>query len=123
MINGILGQGPIQVLDNANSNIHIDLTRSFAGTVRYNGNIYALEVYDGYQWLAINNNYATISLDNDSLDVINWAKQKMALEKERETLAANHPAVASALTNFKRTEEQLEIIINLSKNHDTAPTS
>jgi len=118
MIKGISGQSHIQVFDNQHTNLYVDMSRSLAGTVRYNGNNRELEVFDGYNWLAITNNYATISLDQISVEAINWAILKMNEEKNRTILATTHPAVAVALENLKRAEEQLVTTIHLSTNHE-----
>lgn len=119
MIKGILGTTHIQVESNPTTTLYVDMSRTLAGTVRYNGNNKELEVYDGYTWLAITNNYATISLDNLSKTAIDWVVKKMTQETNRRELAQKYPAVRIALENLDRAEEQLETTIYLTTNYET----
>lgn len=123
MIKGMIGSNHVNVSDHQHTSVYVDMNRNLAGTVRYNGNNRELEVYDGYHWIAITNNYATISLDAISSMAIDWAIKKIKEEKERESLANEHPAIKAALENFNRAQEQLETTIHLSKNYEKQTTS
>ena len=118
MIKGIAGVGHIEVLSNFHTTVNVDMHRPLAGTVRYNGNNKELEVYDGYTWLAITNNYATISLDNLSTMALDWVIKKMNQEKNAQELAQKYPAVRIALENLNHAEEQLKTTIDLTKDYD-----
>jgi hypothetical protein len=54
--------------------------------------------------------YATVSLDQEVLDVIQWARTQRTMAMNRLTLAQNNPALLKALEAVKRAEDNFEIL-------------
>jgi hypothetical protein len=78
----------------------------------------------------ISSSYATVSIDQEVLDVIQWARKKKLDEEALLSLPSDHPAVKSARQNLnnakaevKRLEEQLRITEILSKEEHEKSTS
>jgi hypothetical protein len=57
-------------------------------------------------------------MTHDANQAIDWAIQKMNLEKEARQLAETNDSVKSALDNLNNAQEQLDIILTLIKNDD-----
>ena len=110
MIKSLQGTGGIVV--GTTSTPWINMSNPSAGTVRYNGNTSAMEVYDGSSWLTLSQS-ATVSLDYNAQVLLNWAQAKMAEEQRLESMAAKHPAVADALEAVRKAQEQVRIVTAL----------
>jgi hypothetical protein len=111
MIRNITGGVGIQVSGSVYNAPYIDTTRASAGLVRYqNGNF---EVFDGSSWLPLQSSYPQIELDGVTVEVIQWAKQKMVEEKRMLELAKTHPTVADALLARDRAEDAVRIAVAL----------
>jgi hypothetical protein len=83
---------------------------SMTGQLRlHNGNF---EVYDGTNWLSIQNSYVTVGLSMTAEEAIQWAREKMKEEKELDELCKTHPALAEAY-------ERLQILKTLVKQSDS----
>lgn len=98
------------------------------GMVRVHGS--DLQVFDGNSWLTMSTSYATASLDQDTQDLLQWARKKKLDEEALLSLPSDHPAVKSARQNLnnakaevKRLEEQLRITEILSKEEHEKSTS
>jgi hypothetical protein len=71
-----------------------------AGMTRYNTNTQNLEVYDGNTWLTMSTT-SQVSLDVSTLEVVNWAKKKMAEESRLEDLMKKHPGLRDTYEKFE----------------------
>lgn len=91
-----------------------------AGMMRYNTNTNSMEVNDGNSWQQLSMNYASVSLTGEAESLLDWARDQRNKQYEYEQLAKDHPAVQNALDAIKRAEEQLVLIVNLSKEHGEA---
>jgi len=116
MIKGVTSYNPYFSVRSAPS-LYINMSTPSSGMMRYNGNVSSVEIYDGSYWQAITN-YQEIGLTPQATEILDWAKKKMQEEHLRTMLATTHPAVAVALENLKRAEEQLQTTIHLSTNHE-----
>jgi hypothetical protein len=85
------------------------------GMLRINGT--EMEVFNGSSWQMLSTSYATVSLDQEVLDLIHWARKKRDEEKEMLSLAQTNSAVKNALDAVERAKEQLKIIKDLSIEH------
>lgn len=74
-----------------------------AGMMRYNGNTYNVEVYDGSIWMQINSS-ASIGVDSRLDDVVTWAVKKIAEEREELELR-KHPLAKDAYETYQTTLE------------------
>ena len=76
--------------------------------IRINGT--ELEVFNGTSWQMISSSYATVSLDQEILDLLQWARAQRTMQMNRITLAQNNPAMLKALEAIKRAEENFELL-------------
>jgi hypothetical protein len=79
--------------------------------VRYIGG--NLEVYDGSSWLPLQSSYPQVELDNETMEIIRWAQNRMVEEERMKALAATHPTVADALLARDRAEDAVRIAVAL----------
>ena len=86
------------------------------GMIRINGN--DMQVYDGGNWLNLSTSYATVSLDQDTQDLLQWARAQRTMALNRMTLAQNNPALMKALEAVKRAEENFEILSKFVENDE-----
>ena len=105
------GKG-ITVINNGPSMPYISqqTNNPLIGSVKYNTNSQNLEVYDGYGWLPIPKSTPTISLDQETINVLEWAKSAMQREKEIEELSKEYPMIADL-------QEKMDLVIQLVKDH------
>jgi hypothetical protein len=75
------------------------------GMMRVWGN--DIQVFIGSSWTNINASYATITLDIDALDLLNWAKKKKMEEEVLISLPSDNPAVKIARANVNRAKQEL----------------
>jgi hypothetical protein len=75
-----------------------------------------LEVFNGSNWQLLPSSYATVSLDQDVLDVVQWARTQRQLEMNRKTLIANNPAMEKAYEAVKRAEANFDILSKFVEN-------
>ena len=90
---------------------YINLSVPSAGMVRYNGS--NMEVYDGAVWLQISST-TNISLGYETLELLNWVRQKRNEEHKIEKLKDN-PAIADLLKQRADIEEKIKMVAILIK--------
>jgi hypothetical protein len=78
------------------------------GMLRLNGQ--DMQVFDGSSWIALNASYAQVSLDQDTQDLLQWARAQRTMAMNRMTLAQNNPALMKALEAVKRAEDNFELL-------------
>jgi len=69
-----------------------------------------IEVFNGTMWQQISSSYATVSLDQEILDVIQWARTQRTMAMNRLTLAENNPALMKILERIKKAEDDFELL-------------
>ena len=86
-----------------------------------------LQVFDGAGWQNIQSSYATVELDMETQNLLQWIRKKQEEEREIEELSTDHPAVRIAKENLNKikaqleqAEQQLKATVILSKDHETA---
>lgn len=80
-----------------------------------------LEVFNGSSWQMISSSYATVSLDQDTQDLLQWARAQRTMSLNRMTLAQSNPALMKALEAVKRAEDNFEILAKFVE-HDNQTT-
>ena len=125
MIKGLMGSNGVVVMGgntslqyiNQNSNIPLQ------GMIRIWGT--DLQVFDGHSWNNIVSSYATVELDQETKDLLAWAKQKQEEEIAMWAAPNDHPAVLAAKDHFNKAraemmkaEQQLKATVILSKDYD-----
>jgi hypothetical protein len=69
-----------------------------------------IEVFNGSSWQQLSTSYATVSLDQDILDIIQWARTQRQLDMNRATLIENNPALEKAYKAILRAEQNFDIL-------------
>ena len=85
-----------------------NVNNPMTGMIRINNT--ELEVFNGTSWQQISSSYATVSLDQEILDVIQWARAQRTMALNRLTLAQNNPALMKALEKLKKAEDDFELL-------------
>ena len=88
------------------------------GNMRYTSS-QNMEVFDGNNWIQLGMGIATIGLNGEAESLLDWARRKRDEELQLNALAETHPAVKSAMEAVKRAQEQLQLIRDLSVEHET----
>ena len=78
------------------------------GMIRLWGNDF--QVFDGTAWIQMASSYATVSLDQDTQDLLQWARTQRQLERNRATLIENNPALEKAYKAILRAEQNFDIL-------------
>jgi hypothetical protein len=76
-------------------------------------------VFNGSNWQTISSSYATVSLDQDVLDIIQWARKKRQEENDWYKLASSNEAVRIALEQLEQAKTRLELTAILSREYET----
>ena len=107
MIKGLMGKAGVSVLGGDTSLPYIspNTENPMQGMIRVWGT--DLQVFTGTGWMTIPSSYATATLDEYSLSVIDWARKKMLEEKVLEALSDDNPAVKLAKENINRIKQEL----------------
>ena len=78
-----------------------------------------MEVFNGSSWQMISTSYATVGLDQDVLDIVQWARKKRDEENEWYKLASSNEAVRIALEQLEQAKTRLELTAILSREYET----
>lgn len=126
MIKGLMGKAGVKVSGGDTSLPYITMNSEnpIQGMVRVWGT--DLQVFNGSGWTTMPSSYATATLDNYALDMLDWVRKKMLEEKVLEALSDDNPAVKIAKENVNRikqelarAEEQLKITEILSQDEES----
>ena len=93
MIKGIMGNQGVVVNGGNTSVPYVNQNNSnpMQGMIRVYGS--DMQVFDGSKWQILSTSYATVSLDQDTQDLLQWAKAQRTMAMNRLTLAQNNPAL------------------------------
>jgi hypothetical protein len=107
MIKGLAGGGGIRVLGGDTSVPYISMTNEnpIQGMVRVWGS--DLQVFDSTSWKTLPSSYATVTLDEYTLGLLDWAKKKKMEEEVLLSLPNDNPAVKIARQNVNRAKKEL----------------
>jgi hypothetical protein len=110
MIKGLQGTIGVTVNGGMNSLPYIapNNNNPVQGMIRINNT--DLEVFNGTGWQSLPSSYATVSLDQDTQDLLLWARAQRTMAMNRLTLAQNNPALMKALEAVKRAEDNFELL-------------
>ena len=87
------------------------------GMLRINGT--EMEVFNGSSWQMLSTSYATVGLDQDVLDIVQWARKKRDEENEWYKLATTNESVRIALEQLEQAKTRLELTAILSREYET----
>ena len=110
MIKGLMGTCGVTVSAGNTTVPYINQNHSnpMQGMIRIWGS--DMQVFDGSAWMNLSTSYATVTLDQDILDIIQWARTQRQLELNRATLIKNNPALKKAHEAIERAEENFELL-------------
>jgi hypothetical protein len=83
------------------------------GNLRFNTSGQRLEVYDGMSWVELNMPHASVGLNAEAEQAIDWVRRQMEQEHRLEILAKEHPAVADAMEAVKQAQERVQVVAAL----------
>jgi len=110
MIKGIMGNKGVIVSagDVSTPYINNNSSNPIQGMIRLWGTDF--QVFDGTAWIQLSSSYATVSLDQDTQDLLQWARTQRQLERNRATLIENNPALENAYKAVLRAEQNFDIL-------------
>jgi len=110
MIKGLMGTCGVTVSGGDTSLPYIgpNANNPMTGMLRINNT--NVEAFNGTSWQQVSTSYATVTLDQDILDIIQWARTQRQLELNRATLIANNPALEIAYKAVLRAEQNFDIL-------------
>ena len=112
-ISGITVSGGNTALPYVGPNTNNPMT----GMLRINGT--EMEVFNGSVWQMLSTSYATVSMDQDILDIVQWARKRRDEEDKWYKLASSNEAVRIALEQLEQAKTRLELTAILSRDHET----
>jgi len=120
MIKGLMGTCGVTVSGGDTSLPYVSANPSnpVQGMIRINNT--DLEVFNGTGWQSLPSSYATVSLDQDTQDLLQWARAQRTMAMNRLTLAQNNPALMKALEKLKKAEDDFELLARFVE-HDKLP--
>jgi len=124
MIKGLMGAGGVTVNGGNVSLSHVtpNANNPMTGMLRVHNT--DIEVFNGNSWQQLSSSYATVSLDQETQDLLLWAKAQRTMSMNRLTLAQNNPALMKALEAVKRAEDNFEILSKfVEHDHDNTTIS
>jgi len=122
MIKGIMGTTGVTVSGGNVSLPYIgsNMNNPIQGMIRINNTDF--EVFNGTGWQSLPSSYATVSFDQDTQDLLQWARTQRTLEMNRKTMIQNNPALAKAYQAIKRAEDNFDILSKFVE-HDREESS
>jgi hypothetical protein len=127
MIKGIAGSQGV-IVNGGNTSlpyVNQNVSNPMQGMIRVWGT--DLQVFDGTGWANIASSYATIELDSETRNLLDYVRQQRKEELELKALISghHHPAVRIAQENLNkvieeldRAKQQLKATVILSKEHN-----
>jgi hypothetical protein len=110
MIKGLMGTCGVTVSGGNTSLPYVgpNANNPMTGMLRINNT--DIEVFNGTSWQQLPTSYATVTLDQDILDIIQWARTQRTLEMNRAVLIKNNPALEKAHEAILRAEANFDLL-------------
>jgi hypothetical protein len=107
MIKGLAGGVGVKVSggDTALPYVPMNTVNPIQGMIRVWGT--DLQVFDGTGWMKMPSSYATVTLDDYTLGLLDWARKKKMEEEVLLSLPNDNPAVKIARENINRAKKEL----------------
>jgi hypothetical protein len=123
MIKGLMGTTGVTVAGGNTSLPYVGPNSSnpMTGMIRINNT--EMEVFNGTNWQMISTSYATVSLDQDVLDIVQWARKERDKQARRQALIKDNPALTKAFEAIARAEANFDILAKfVEHDHDSVTT-
>jgi hypothetical protein len=119
MIKGLQGTCGVTVSagNTALPYIASNINNPMMGMIRIN--MTELEVFNGSTWQQISSSYATVTLDQDILDTIQWARKKRNEEQELKKLSEENVAIKDLLNQIDEKQQQIQMVATLIRKEET----
>ena len=110
MIKGITGTLGVTVFggNNVSQCINQNTNNPMQGMIRLNGSDF--QVFDGSNWLMLTTQYPSVGLDEDTQDLLQWARETKNREFSRESRVRSNPALQKAYEAVQRAEANFDIL-------------
>lgn len=107
MIKGLAGGVGVKVSggDTSLPYVSMNTENPIEGMIRVWGS--DLQVFNGSNWSILPSSYATVTLDEYALGLLDWVRKKMIEEEVLISLPNDHPAVKIARQNVNRANQEL----------------
>jgi hypothetical protein len=118
MIKGLMGSKGVVVGAGNTSVPYVNQNSAnpMQGMIRVWGS--EMQVFDGNNWINMSTSYATVELDQETQDLLQWARAQRTMAMNRLTLAQNNPALMKALEAVKRAEENFELLSTIAGEYE-----
>lgn len=118
MIKGLMGNHGVIVSggDTALPYVNPNPNNPITGMLRINNT--NIEVFNGNNWQMVNSSYATVGLDPETQDLLQWVRTQRTLELNRQTLLKNNPALEKAYDAMKRAEENFDLLSTIAGEYE-----
>jgi cell shape-determining protein MreC len=119
MIKGLMGTQGV-VVSNGNTSVPYvgpNANNPMTGMLRIHNT--EIEAFNGSVWQSISSSYATVALDPETQDILQWARKKRDEELEIEQLAKDNIAINDLLSQIKEKQHQAKMIATLIKKEET----
>lgn len=105
-------------VDNYRPDINIGMSGALHGMLRYTAGNF--QVYDGYNWINIQPQHATVELELEAVRAIDWVNKKIEAEKCLTALAEKNPQIKEAINAYLDARSKLDVILTLLTNKGLA---
>ena len=116
MIKNLTG-GPGIVVNGGNVSVQYinqNINNPMQGMIRVAGSDF--QVFDGQGWQQLATGYPSVSLDQETQDLLQWARTQRQLDLNRKFLIENNPALQKAHEAIQRAEANFDILSKFVEN-------
>ena len=116
MIKNITG-GPGVIVNGGNVSVQYinqNINNPMQGMIRVAGSDF--QVFDGTGWQQLATGYPSVSLDQETQDLLQWARTQRQLDLNRKFLIENNPALQKAYEAVQRAEANFDILSKFVEN-------
>ena len=116
MIKNITG-GPGVIVNGGNVSVQYinqNINNPMQGMIRVAGSDF--QVFDGTGWQQLATGYPSVSLDQETQDLLQWARTQRQLDLNRKFLIENNPALQKAHEAIQRAEANFDILSKFVEN-------
>ena len=115
MIKGITSSSQYITVSGGNAmNTYFSPGAQGAGQMRYNTASNNIEVWDGVTWKELGTSYASIDLNYEAQELLQWARTQRQLDLNRKTLIENNPALKKAYEAIQRAEDNFDLLATIA---------
>ena len=120
MIKGITSNSAWLTVQNGSTSNYINnyTGAQGVGNMRFNTTNQNMEVFDGNNWQQLNMAYASVDLNSEAQQLLEWARNERNRKWAIEAKMKNNPALRKAYEAIQRAEENFDLIYKFVE-HDS----